>query len=113
MRGKSRRGDADDDLHVLGALDEALRHFFGFRAFELRRFAQDAEHGHAIAADFGVEIGQPVDRFLVDAAVIMERRRRDREGACGLVGEFCHVCLLSGGSVVPGMVRSDQTRNPR
>ena len=97
--GKSGRRDADDDLHVLGALDEADRHLLGFRRVELRRLAQNAEHGDAVAADFGVEIGQPVDRFLVDAAVVVERCRRDRKGAGGL-----GVSLSCGSSclVVPG-----------
>src|ERR1019366_9176240 len=58
-----------------------------------KRLAQDAQHGHAVTADLGVEVGQPVDGFVIDAAVIVERRRRDREGACGLMGEFCHLCL--------------------
>ena len=56
--------------------------------FQLRRLAHDAEHGDAVAADLGIEIGEPVDGFVVDAAIVVERRRRDRKGACGLVGEF-------------------------
>jgi hypothetical protein len=89
-RGKSRRRDADDDLHVLGPLDEAYRHLLGLGCVEFRRLAQNAEHGDAVAADFGVEIGQPVDRFLVDTAVIVERRRRDRKSAGGLGGKLGH-----------------------
>ncbi len=80
-RGKARRRDADDHLQLLGALDEAHRDLLGLGRIELRRLAQDAEHRDAVAADLGVEIGQPVDRGLVDAAVVVERRRRDREGA--------------------------------
>src|SRR5699024_10688238 len=78
---------------VLGALDEAYRHLLGLGGIELRRLAEDAEHRDAVAADRGVEIGQLVDRLLVDAAVVMERRRRDRESACSLGGELCHLCL--------------------
>src|SRR5205085_10034624 len=65
----------------------------GLGGIQLRRLAEDAEHGDAVAADRGVEIGQLVDRLLVDAAVVMKRRRRNREGACSLGGEFCHVRL--------------------
>jgi hypothetical protein len=72
------------------ALDEANRDLLGLGCVELRRLAQNAEHGDTVAADFGVEIGQPVDGFLVDAAVVVERRRRDREGACGLGGKLGH-----------------------
>ena len=93
--GEARRRDADDDLHVFGALDEAPGDLLRLGRLELRRLAQNAEHGDAVAADLGVEVGQPVDGFLVDAAVVVERRRRDREGACGLGGEFCHLCLCS------------------
>ena len=87
---KAGRGDADDDLHVLGTFDEANCNLLGFGRIQLRRLAENAEHGDAVAADFGVEVGQPVDGLLVDAAVIVERRRRDREGACGLGGELGH-----------------------
>jgi hypothetical protein len=76
----------------------------------LRRLAENTEHGDAIAADLGIEVGQPVDRFIVDAAVIVERRRRDRKRAFGLGGEFCHRCLfLSLLSFRDGP--KDQTRN--
>ena len=85
MVAKPGRGNADDDLHILGALHEAYRDLLGFGGIELRRLAENAEHRDAIAADLGVEVGQPVDGFLVDAAVVVERRRRDGEGACGLV----------------------------
>jgi len=77
-------------MHRLRALDEADRDLLGLGGVELWRLAQNAEHGDAIAADLGVEIRQPVDRSLVDAAVVVERCRRDREGAFGLGGEFCH-----------------------
>src|SRR5213079_172742 len=81
------------DLHALGALDEADRHLLGFISVEFRRLAQNAQHSDAVAADLGVEVGEPVDRFFVDAAVVMERRRRNRKGAGGLGGELCHLCL--------------------
>jgi hypothetical protein len=35
-------GDADDDLHVLGALDERTRNLLGLGGVEFRRFAQNA-----------------------------------------------------------------------
>src|SRR5204863_9483002 len=84
-----------DDLHGFCALDEADRYLLGLRRIEFWRLAEDAEHGDALAAHFGIKIGQPVDRFLVNAAVVVERRRRDRKGACGPGGKFCHFCLLS------------------
>src|SRR5260370_505267 len=52
------------------------------------------QDGEAITADFGVEIGQAVDRFLVNAAIVVERGRRDGKSAGGLGGEFCHLCLF-------------------
>ncbi len=105
-RGESRRGDADDDLHVPGALHEALCDFLGLRTIELGRLAQNAEHGDAVAADLGIEVGQPVDGFVVDAAVIVERRRRNGEGACGFGGELCHVCLYFL-YVIPGRAKRE------
>src|SRR5579859_376993 len=69
------------------ALDETDRDLLGLGGIELRRFAQNAEHRDAFAADLRVEIGQAVDRALVDAAIVMERRRRDQKGACGFGGE--------------------------
>jgi len=93
--GKARCGDADDHLHFLGALDEAHRHLLGFSGVELRGFTEDAEHRDAVAADLLVEIGQAVDRALVDPAVIVERRRRDCEGALGVGGELHQSFSLS------------------
>src|ERR1700748_3241401 len=52
----------------------------------LRRHTENAEHGDAVAADLGVEVGQAVDRTLVDPAVVMKRRRRDGEGTGGFCG---------------------------
>jgi hypothetical protein len=57
---------------------------------EFRRLPQNAQHRDAVAADLGVEFGQGVDRFVVDAAVIVKRRRRNRKSAGGLGGEFGH-----------------------
>ena len=37
---------------------------------------ENAEHRHAIAADLGIEISQPVDGVVVDLAVVEKRRWR-------------------------------------
>ena len=71
-------------------LMKRVGHRLGLGGLQLRRLAHDAEHGDAVAADLGVEIGQPVDRVVVDAAVVEERRRRDGEGAGGFGGQFHH-----------------------
>ena len=92
-RGKSRRRDADDDLHVLRPLHKAFCHLFGLRTFKLRRLTQNAQHGHAVASDLAIKIRQPIDGFVIDAAVVVERRGRNGEGPCGPVGEFCHLCF--------------------
>src|SRR5258705_2892855 len=104
---KTGRRDADDDLHVLRALDEADRDLLGLVGVELRPPPENPKPGDPAAAGLGIEVGQPVDRFLVDAAVVMEWRRSNRETACGLGGKLHGVHLLV---VVPGWSEG-QTQN--
>src|SRR6185437_7506215 len=85
----------DDHLHLLRTLDEANRHLLSLGGVELWCLAQDAQHRDAFAADFGVEIRQPIDRCIVDPTVIVERGRCDRKGTCCLGGKFRHFAPLA------------------
>jgi hypothetical protein len=64
-----------------GALDHAGGDLDRLLMIEFGRLTHDAEHGDARAAGRQIVVRHPVDRREVDAAVVVERGRRDREGA--------------------------------
>ena len=84
--GEARGGDADDDRQACPA-DDAGRDRQRLRLLELLRLSHDAEHCDARAAGLAVEIDHAVDGGLVDAAVLVERGRRDGIDALGGVIE--------------------------
>jgi hypothetical protein len=76
---KAGRRDAHDDAGTRGPLDHAAGDIERFLGLELRRLSHDAEHRDSGAAGLQIKVRHPLDRDRIDAAIVMEGRRRDRK----------------------------------